>query len=233
MSDISIVALDSAEFAYAPRPWTFADARRAEIDAHFAMRRRRAPEIWNGEVLLLGEHVLRGAALTGTFFATDYASFIAWEDWGFPDRTVANGFAMGALRAADGAFLLGVMGAHTAKAGMIYFPAGTPDPSDIDGARVDLAASVVREVGEETGLTAADVAIERGWTAVLGDCRVALMKTMQSSLAADALRARILDHLAREVKPELADIRIVRGSADFDAAMPDFVRAYLADRLKS
>jgi len=231
MSNISIVALERAEFTYAPRSWAFADARRAEIDAHFAKRRRSAPEIWNGQVLLLSDYVLNGAALAGTFFATDYASFMAWEDWGFPDRSVANGFAMGAVRAADGAYLLGVMGAHTAKAGMIYFPAGTPDPSDIDGARVDLGRSVVREVNEETGLTAADLTIERGWTAVLSDCRIALMKTMQSPLAADALRARILVHLAHEAKPELADIRIVRGRRDFDTAMPNFVRAFLADRL--
>ena len=30
------------------------------------------------------------------------------------------------------------------------------------------------------------------------------------------LRARILEHLAREREPELADIRIVRGPADLD-----------------
>jgi len=41
------------------------------------------------------------------------------------------------------------------------------------------------------------------------------------------LRARMLDHLARETQPELADIVIVRGPRDFDAAMPRFVTAFL------
>ena len=45
-----------------------------------------------------------------------------------------------------------------------------------------------------------------------------------------SLRARILDHLAREKQPELADIRIVRGTSDFTAAMPRFVTAFLAQR---
>ena len=56
---------------------------------------------------------------------------IAWRDWGFPDRAVRNCFSAGAIRASDGAFVLGVMGAQTANAGKIYFPAGTPDPSDV------------------------------------------------------------------------------------------------------
>ena len=48
--------------------------------------------------------------------------------------------------------------------------------------------------------------------------------------SAEALRARILDHLAREQQPELSDICIVRGPADFDPAMPAFVTAFLAQR---
>jgi hypothetical protein len=42
-----------------------------------------------------------------------------------------------------------------------------------------------------------------------------------------ALRARILEHLAREAVPELADIHIVRGEADLVLAMPPFVISYL------
>ena len=59
---------------------------------------------------------------------------------------------MGALRASDGAYLLGVMGPQTVNAGKIYFPAGVPDLDDIVGDRVDLARNVRREVAEETGL---------------------------------------------------------------------------------
>ena len=228
---MSIVALDRVAFAFSPREWPFALARRAEIAAHFAARQAQAPAIWNGRVLLAHEWSLAARSLRGTFFETDFASFMAWRDWGFPDPGVTNCFAMGALRSFDGAFLLGVMGPHTANAGKIYFPAGTPDPHDIVGETVDLVGNVAREVAEETGLTGADFDAAAGLECGLDGRRIALMRVLQARAPAAELRERILAHLAREQRPELSDIRIVRSRADFDPMMPAFVMAYLDNAL--
>jgi hypothetical protein len=54
-------------------------------------------------------------------FETDYASFIAWRNWNCSDPTVDNFFAVAALWAADGAYLIGEMGPYTAGAGRLYF----------------------------------------------------------------------------------------------------------------
>ena len=224
---LSVVAIDRLEFSVASWSWPFADERRAEIDAHFARRNVGAMQLWNGRILLARGYRIVGDALTGTCFETDYASFLAWRDWGFPDPAIVNCFAMGALRSSDGAFLLGVMAPHTANAGAVYFAAGTPDPSDVANGRLDLAGSVTREVAEETGLTAADYAAAAGWHAVPAGPRLALMKTLTAPTPAAALQRKMRDHLAREAKPELSDIRIVRGPGDFDRAMPAFVTAYL------
>ncbi len=142
----------------AAAPGRSRDQRRDEIDAYFAELRRGKPALWNGQVLLLHEHALTGDVLRGSFLATDYASFLAWRDWDFPDPAMRNCFAMAALRAADGAFLLGVMGSHTANAGRVYFPGGTPDLDDVVEGRVDLDGSVRRELAEETGLDVAEFA---------------------------------------------------------------------------
>ena len=223
----SIVRLERLELAFAPTPWRFAAERRDEIDRHFATLRQTKPELWNGRMLLLTDHIIDQAVLRGSFLETDFASFIAWRDWGFPETGVRNCFAMGALRARGGAYLLGIMGPHTVNAGKIYFPAGVPDLDDVVGDTVDLASNVRREVAEETGLDPGAYDADDGWICVRTGPRLAMIKLLDVRATADELRARILVHLARESKPELAGIRIVRGRADLDPMMPPFVTAFL------
>jgi 8-oxo-dGTP pyrophosphatase MutT (NUDIX family) len=232
-SKTPIVFIEHDDFNFVPKPWRFADQRRADIEKHFSERVRRTPGIWNGRVLLANDCSVQFKTISGSFFETDYASYIAWDDWGCPDRAVSHCFSMGAIQAADGAFLLGVMGPHTARAGSIYFPAGIPDPSDIVGQKVDLSRSVVREVEEETGLTNAQLTIRPGWVAVLDRQRVALTRIMQASEPATTLRNRILEYLAKQRVPELTDIRIVRTKADYDPMMPPFVTRFLDQMLAS
>ena len=150
-----------------PWSWPFAEERRAEIAAHFAQKQREKPKLWNGRVLLGRKPVFAGERFSASYFETDFASFLAWRDWGFPDKDVFNGFGMGALRCADGAFVLGEMGQHTANAGRIYFPSGTPDLDDIRDGAVDIPGSVARELEEETGLTPGDYRSDADWHCVV------------------------------------------------------------------
>jgi hypothetical protein len=233
MPSLRIVPIDRLDVAFAPFRWPFAEARRDDIAAHFEARRRATPQLWNGRLLLMRDFAIAGGTLRGLYFETDFADFLAWRDWDFPDPAVVNCFPMGALRASDGAFLMGVMGKHTANAGRIYFAAGTPDRDDLRGGTVDLLGNVLREIGEETGLTAADLAISPGWHAVVDGPRVAVMKPVAVPLAAAEAQARMLRHLATEKEPELSDIRIVRSTADLDPAMPRFVTAYLTHMWES
>jgi 8-oxo-dGTP pyrophosphatase MutT (NUDIX family) len=209
-----------------PRPWPFAQARRAEIDAHFAVKAREKP-IWNGRVLLGRDPVFAGERFAADYFETDFASFLAWRDWGFPDAEVFNGFGMGALRCSDGAFVLGEMGRHTANAGRIYFPSGTPDPDDIRGEAVDIAGSVAREVKEETGLTEADYRAGAHWDCVVCGASIAMIRILDVELPGEALRARIEANLAGQPQPELCAFHVVRGVGDLTAAMPRFVTAFV------
>lgn len=227
MNGAQVIPIERLELRFAPRAWPFAERRRAEIDSHFAARQRQKPALFNGTVLVLGEHTVDGPVFRGSCLPTDYASFLAWNDWGRPEEGVRDSFAQGALRTADGAFLIGVMGPHNANAGKVYFPSGTPDLSDVRGEIVDLDASVWREVAEETGLTRSDLAGAPGWYTVLAGPQIAHIKVMQSRETASVLQARIKAFLAQQSPPELSDIRIVRGPADIDMMMPAFVTAFL------
>ena len=211
--------------------WPFADIRRAEIDAHFAQAQREKPQIWNGRVLLGRHPVFAGGHLTASYFETDFASFLAWRDWGFPDKGVFNGFGMGALRSADGAFVLGEMGQHTSTAGRIYFPSGTPDLDDISHGAVDISGSVARELEEETGLAPDQYRSEPDWHCVFTGPAMAMIRILHVDMTGDALRARIEANLALQQLPELAAIHLVRGTRDLTAAMPGFVTAFIEAQL--
>ena len=226
MMDIDILPVQRLDFRVFPLPWPFAADRRTEIEDYFTHLRREKPQLWNGRVLLLRDFEISGTTLQGTMFETDYASFIAWRDWGFPDRDVRACFAMGALLSRDGAFLLGVMNSHTAGAGGVYFPSGVLDPGDVVCGRVDFDRNVRREIVEETGLGLDDATTDP-WLLVLAHQRVALIKIFRFRKSASEMRASILDHLQKETLSELSDVHIVRDPSDFKPGMPPFVSAFL------
>jgi 8-oxo-dGTP pyrophosphatase MutT (NUDIX family) len=214
-----------------PWPWPWAAAERDRIDAHFVVRQQEKPDTWNGRVLLARNASFSDGRLSSSYFETDFASFLAWRDWGFPDPGVFNGFGMGALRSADGAFVLGEMGGHTVNAGRIYFPAGTPDPADVRDGRLDIAGSIAREIEEETGLTPADYRAVPHWDCVVTAASVAIFRILDVDMPGEALKARIEANLARQEHPELSGIHLVRTRADFRASMPHFVTAFLESEL--
>jgi len=210
-----------------PWTWPFAEARRAEISAHFADKQRETPAIWNGRVLLGRNPEFSDGRFSASYFETDFASFLAWRDWGFPDPSVFNGFGMGALRCTDGAFVLGEMGPHTANAGRIYFPSGTPDLDDIRDGRVDIPGSVTRELEEETGLAPGEYESDPHWYCVYTGPAVAMIRMLRVNMSGETLRQRIEADLAAQRQPELSAIHLVRGTRDFTPAMPRFVTVFL------
>jgi len=186
-----------------------------------------AAETLEREILLGRNPAFTDGCFSADYFEADFASFLAWRDWGFPDQEVFNGFGMGALRCSDGAFVLGEMGQHTANAGRIYFPSGTPDLDDVSDGSLDMAGSVGREVEEETGLTVSDYRPGPHWDCVVSGAAVAMIRILHVDVPGDTLRARIEANLARQHHPELSAIRLVRGAGDLTAAMPRFVAAFI------
>jgi 8-oxo-dGTP pyrophosphatase MutT (NUDIX family) len=231
--DARIFEVADLDLAYEPTPWAFAESRADEIFSHWADRKKALPRLFDGRVLLLGRHAFAkrddGATiLRGVYFETDFKAFLAWRDFGFPDANVCNCFSMAALKSSDGAYLLGEMGEHTANAGSVYFASGTPDRSDIFGARVDLAASARRELSEETGISPGDVAIAAAWTIVYAPPRIACIKIMRSDDAAERIKTRAEAFIAGDPNAELRRLHIVRGKHDITGInCPRFVVDFL------
>jgi 8-oxo-dGTP pyrophosphatase MutT (NUDIX family) len=105
---------------------------------------------------------------------------------------------------------------------------GTPGSlrSAEDG-RVDLAASVLRELEEETGLTPDSFTVADHWIVVRHWPKLAFLRPVTFSEPADADRARIRADIATQKDPELADVCVIRGLDDIDEErMPDFLRTF-------
>jgi 8-oxo-dGTP pyrophosphatase MutT (NUDIX family) len=226
--DPIIARVSRVEARYEPMEWAWARQNRERIEANWRRRQAETPKIFNGRVLVLRNVEIAKDLCRCMFFAVNYADFIGWIDTGYPDTSIANGFAMGALRGSDGAFICGVMDRHTANAGRVYFPAGTPDPQDLrpDGT-VDLATSITRELLEETGLGERDYHVEDEWIVVQRWPAVALLRLVTLPVPAEEGAARIRANIALQHLPELADVRIIGGPGDIDVkAMPLFLQSF-------
>jgi hypothetical protein len=228
-----LLEVGELDLRFKPSRWEFAERQAAGIAAHWGRLTKAKPSLFNGRILLLGQRVIETRPdgvlkLKGVYFETDYADFVAWAAFGHPGEPVENCFAMAALCSADGAFLLGEMAQHTFSAGQIYFPAGTPDPNDVFDGKVDLEASVRRELLEETGVKAAETIMTPGWTLVFMPPRIACMKLMTLPAPAAGVKARIEAYLAEDPHAEFSRIHVIRGPGDIDeTSVPTFVAAYL------
>jgi 8-oxo-dGTP pyrophosphatase MutT (NUDIX family) len=226
--DLQIARVFELRSTFEPSPWPWAEANRSTIEAHWAEKTRDKPRMFNGRVLLVSSLDLNGERCRATYFETGFADFLAWRDLGYPDPTIANGYAMGALRGSDGAYVCGVMGGHTANAGRVYFPSGTPDPSDLrpDGT-VDLSGSVIRELEEETELDSTHYRAAEDWIVVRRWPAVAFFRQIACTEPAEAVAERIRRNIARQSDPELSDARVIRGPEDIDPrTMPLSVQSF-------
>ena len=228
-----LVLVDDLDCRMTSFDWTFDHDRREDIDRHFALCRRAKPALYDGRVLLArrAEVVSRGEArmLEIDAFETGFSRFLAWRDFGFADKAVTNFFSMPAVRSNDGAYLLGEMGPGHSSAGAIYFPGGTPDPSDVNqSGRIDLYGSLARELAEETGLDARDGDCATVWTIVFDRQYVACIKRIDWPESAAALAARARAFIAADSAPELSEIHMISDIAQLaDPRLPAFMTAYL------
>ncbi len=224
-----IIPLKGIDARYEPLEWDFSRDHRADINRRWAARVATNPHLFNGTVLMQHHWDIRNGVYHAAYGPVDYASFLIWREMGEPGSPRRNGFAMAAVQTTDGAFVLGVMGAHTANAGRTYFPGGTPDLQDVtpDG-RVDLAASMTRELYEETGLRADEVEISADWVVVLDGMRAAFLRPARLIYDSATTQRIITERLALMRESELSGIVLVHNSAEINTALtPPFAADYM------
>jgi 8-oxo-dGTP pyrophosphatase MutT (NUDIX family) len=226
--DPRCVRLASCSFAVADGAWPWAAERSDAIARDWAQRRALLPQLFDGPVYLLREQAIDDTALSGTFFKTDFRSFLYWRDRRAEEKGVCEVFGASLIRSAEGHVLLGRQGPGQLNSGRVYPPSGLIDGDDLRDGAIDIDASIERELAEETGLTSGTLERVPGYIAAVSEWQVAVAIEWRSPLPAETLRQRILGFIDAEAQPELDDIVIVRQRADIDAhSMPGHAQALL------
>ena len=170
----------------------------------------------------------------GQLLRTDFKSYLYWRETGFADTSVRDAFGSALLRSAEGYVLLGRQREGHINSGLAYLPGGFIDERDIgpDG-RVDLDASIGREVAEETGLDTEAAQRRNGYWLTRVGSLVSIAVEFQLHDPADVLLERIGAHLAADAESELTDVVVVRRAADLDGlAVPNYARALVSHVLQ-
>ena len=207
--------VSACRLAAVDEPWPFANAHRAAIEAHWQRALSERPKLFNGTIYLMRDYALAGDVMSATLFRTDFKDFLYWREHERDDTTL-DAFGASVIRSAEGHVLLGVQSAGHLNAGLAYPPSGMIDADDERDGTIDIEASIVRELREETGLEPATLDRVPGFVLVRQGPFVAIAIEWQSREPASELRRRILAHNEAQQEPELADIVIVREVADLD-----------------
>ncbi len=228
-----ILSLTGVNLVRGEGDWPLSPELRSRVDDHWQRVVADNPRLWNGRVLGTvapgwpgGISVGDDGVLAGTALEGDFASFLAWRDWGFPEIGLRNLFGSALVLSSDGALLFGVMSAVTANPGKVYPPGGSLEPRDVlpDG-RVDVLGSIALELHEETGLDIGDgepVAL----LAAFDGPRVSVARAVRFAATARDLEEAVRAHLAAGPDPELAGIAVIRSPADLPG--PDRCPPYAA-----
>lgn len=212
-------------------PWPFAVMHRAAIDEHWAKRTPEQLGYFNGTVYVLVSQTLAGPDFAAVMRPVEFKNFLYWREQGFPETGVRDAFGSALIRSVEGHVLLGRQSAGNLNAGLSYMPGGFIDPRDVDEAgRIDIAASVLREAMEETGLDAADLGRVPGFILTRCGPQVSIAVEYRSPLGSDDLRAKIDRHLARDSGAELSSVDVVTSRAGIGSMpMPPFTTLLLQE----
>ncbi len=224
------VRLATCAFRVADWTWPLALERSDDIARDWQHRQAQTPEFFNGAVYLMHDHSIDGDVLSGTFFKTDFATFLYWRERASPaTQIVREAFGASIIRSAEGHVLLGRQAPGQLNSGRVYPPSGVIDDGDVRDGMIDLDANIRRELarGDRSGrqIGAASAGLHRRASR---DARSRSASNGGASCRRLALRERILAFTRAQSEPELDDIVIVRTQADIDeSTMPRHARVLL------
>lgn len=221
------VSLDLAEGAH-----RFEIENAAAIEENWRREKEAQPRLFDGRLTMFTGHRVLGSALTAPFHMVRFATFMYWRKIE-PVDGAEHFFAHAVLVSRDDCLIAVRMAAHTANAGKVYFAAGSFEQADLRGGRIDIAANMAREVGEETGLDLGEAEAEAGYTAWRFGGQTVLVRRYFFDLDADKIMRRISRHVGADPEPEIDCAVAIANSCALPAGltsyMPGIIRWHFDD----
>jgi 8-oxo-dGTP pyrophosphatase MutT (NUDIX family) len=227
LADGGTQPLSGIDVTLSPAPHDYAVRHQSMIEAHWQELSARNPALFNGKVILPSRLQIEAGVLTGVAHAVDFATFLHWRDHGDNGQCGMHMFAHGVLVTGENRMVTIRMAGHTVNAGKIYCPAGSFEPGDFFGGRLDFEANVAREVGEETGLVLDEATGETGYHLLRFGRFAILLRRYLFSRPAAGIALDIRRHIANETDSEITDVVMI-GEQDRPTAFPPYMHA-LAD----
>lgn len=217
-----ILPVDAVDVHLDPAPHPFEAQNLAALEENWRIETAANPALFDGTMVLLSSLSYSGRRLVGRCHAIRYATFMHWRRHRSTSRA-EHAFAHAMLVAADNALVAIRMGVHTANPGLVYFAAGSFEPTDFTDGTVDLHFNMARELREETGLSIDHGSREEQLHFISLDTGTVIFRRYLLDQDADTIAARIRDFVASEDEPEIEGPVIIRGASD----LPDGLMAQM------
>jgi len=222
-----ILPIAEAELVVDPAPHPYELAHREAIVANWDLEKAEKPALFNGKVMLFSSIRWADGRLDARCHTANYATFMHWRRMR-PDTSAEHLYAHAMPVSSDGALIAIRMAGHTVNAGRVYFAAGSLEPEDITGDRIDLAANMAREVREETGLDLGVARAEAGYHGWSSDSGTVLVRRYFLDRSADELVEDIRRHIATDPDPEIDEAIVIRNADD----LPEGLMAHMPPLVK-
>jgi 8-oxo-dGTP pyrophosphatase MutT (NUDIX family) len=228
---IKIERVASVDLTFGAEPLRLDVAHHTAVDDYWQAACAAKPGYFNGTILVGTSPHLTADSFTAICRPMQFKDFLYWRHVGRPDWGFVDLFGSAIVCARAGEALLGVAASTTMNAGSAYFIGGFLDLRDCtpDG-RVDIAASIARELIEETGLTCAgpDVTVTAStdtWVTIDGRM-ISIGRIYRSPVAAHELASDIIDYSRASRDQEIAEVLVIATTDDLaDYRILPFTRA--------
>lgn len=130
---------------------------RTKIETFWSQCKLENPNLWNGELMCVGECKRDGDQIVITCKKSNYAHYLYDERIGLPKELACSSLVAGCLlETSDNYYIVGELAENTSLPHCMQISGGSADNDDIKDGRIDIFNTIIRECQEELNIRLQD-----------------------------------------------------------------------------